>query len=113
MKTVKAIVITADGLATVGYYKAELDSLRAVIGGGWLESVTLSPTVHLYCDEEGKLKGQPINEAASAVAHTMGWPRGDMLCGTVILLGSGRGGSETDIPEWVVDLVTQMADVVP
>ena len=77
----------------------DLQTLKAGIGGGWLEAVpgwqTLTsrnpvPCV-AFCDEEGKLKGMPVNEIATLLWHAALDRDGiklmhDVLVGDVVLL---------------------------
>lgn len=71
------IIVRTDGTTTVTAVAAspDLDTLRTSIGGGWLEQIPgfnqfplengkHQPAV-AFCDEEGKLKPLPVNEAAT------------------------------------------------
>lgn len=82
-REVRALIIQPDGESAAASVEPELDALQAAIGGGYLECVTL-PDCHLYCDEEGKLKGLPMNSYATALARRLGWQPRDVLCGPVI-----------------------------
>jgi len=63
------------------------EQLKEAVGGGYIQSVACDPAVtggydHFYCDEEGKLKGFPINRAATDLSTlTM---VGDVLVGDII-----------------------------
>jgi len=59
-----------------------LEGLRAMIGGGYIEFFTFTDGSALMVDEEGKLKEQPINEAASAL--TVLKRRPEVIAGTAI-----------------------------
>lgn len=76
---------------------AQDEALRSIVGG-WIEYVYVAPGVHLYCNEEGKLGGLPVNVEATQLAGL--FPL-DLLCGTVIFLGDADEGMEGDLPpEW-------------
>lgn len=99
---VTALIIDPNDSSEVARIAPTLDALQAVVGG-YIECVTMDDGQwHLYCNEEGKLDGLPINVSATAFAHHMGWPRGDVLVGRVILLGNGRDGEEADLPASVL-----------
>lgn len=103
---VNAIVFTADGNAEVLYLDPHWEALRDRIGG-WLEG--LSPVDvgaqfgpwRGYCDEEGKVKGLPVNHAATHLLGEMGWygAGADVLVGTVVLIGEGKGREAADVPD--------------
>jgi len=102
---------------TTGAYIIEvepnLEGIRNAIGGGWLEGVSSSidDDWHAYCDEEGKLKGLPPNLAATMLLHSLGWPKGDILHGHVIIFGERKveeGVDEADVPDRVLALARSM-----
>jgi Domain of unknown function (DUF3846) len=69
------IVVTPEGRAIQDDREPTLEVLQELIKG-YIEVV---PKVHALCDEEGSLKGSPINKTAS------NWV-GMALCGTVVFL---------------------------
>lgn len=101
----RALLIPVSGRVELANVATDLTSLQGLIGGGWLEGVTFSGTAHLYCDEEGKLKGLPINvHATELVRHFM--PRfADIICGDAIVLGHNGDGEEHDVPRDVAALL--------
>lgn len=106
-KKVRALIIHGDGNAEVKAVNPDARVLQSTVGG-WLEGIYPSDQHtgdwHGYVDEEGKLKAYAINVAATAFCGDIGWSgRGaDVLCGTVILLGTD-GPDETDVPTEVVE----------
>jgi Domain of unknown function (DUF3846) len=102
---VKALVIGPDGSA-INF--DSVDSLNSSEGlewlqhtvGGYIEGV-YGNGWHLYCNEEAKLLGLPVNSLATMFAKHLGWHAHDVLNGTVIFLGDGIDGMEDDLPEWV------------
>jgi hypothetical protein len=81
----------------------DLDALQAEVGGdieglfgaGWAA----------YLNEEGKMRGLPINDRADALARALGWQSlpGDVLCGDVVFLGPcDEEGYDTDVPNIVI-----------
>lgn len=73
-----------------------LDHLKAGIGGGYLEAVPYfnkiawDTEVHrcvAFCDEEGKLKGLPINNRANVLwTNAVGEYVSDVLVGDVVIV---------------------------
>ena len=63
-----------------GYVKDiedKLENLQQIVGG-YIEAITLKPGVVLVCNEEGKIKGLPIN-------RDIGF---DYICGTFFICGT-------------------------
>lgn len=106
---VRAVLFPGDGdPIRVVLIIPSLAVLQALVGG-WLEGFTcIGSRVHGYCDEEGKLKGLPVNGVATSVARALGWPAGDLLCGPVVMLGDHPKGDESDVPAEVVEWLTRM-----
>lgn len=104
--TVKALVITADGMVEARVIVPDLDTLQAIVGG-LIECVSLASDCHLYCSEEGKLDGLPVNAAATMlVEHCRpGFMSRDVIVGDVVVLGSSPDGEEADVPPRMVFLV--------
>ena len=90
--------------------------LKALVGG-WIEGIAgdadkIGPagdfTWFGYVDEEGKIKGLPVNEPATALASAIGWygAGSDVLCGPVVFLGPVDGeGDDSDVPQFLIDTV--------
>lgn len=92
---------------TLASFQAEVGGDLEGFGPTWQAGAT---AWHGYCDEEGKLKGLPVNEVATRLAHAAGWPMGDALCGTVVFLGPpDSGGGETDVPGGLIAMLEDMA----
>lgn len=88
------IIITTDGNVTTVPYskKIPLEHLQKAVGG-YIERVPLWDKYEgkdcvVYCDEEGKLKGKPMNQQATiAWFHAMEVGRhDDYLVGDIIIL---------------------------
>lgn len=98
---VSVLVVPASGEPDARTINPDLSTLQALVDGP-IENV--SPTRadyglwHAYCNEEGKLRNLPFNRRATDIAHFLGWPIGDVLCGTVVFLGEGEDGEEFDFP---------------
>jgi hypothetical protein len=84
-----------------------LDVLKEAIGGGYIEAVPGFESIRIgargkrercvaFCDEEGKLKGMPLNEIATTMwirARAPTWGQHglphfppDVLCGPVVVV---------------------------
>jgi predicted RNA-binding Zn-ribbon protein involved in translation (DUF1610 family) len=109
---IRVLIVPADGATPLldTRIPPNLESIRAAIGGGWIEGVgsTIDGDWHAYCDEEGKIKRLPLNERATRIAHVLGWPHGDVLVGTVIFMGNGPHGTEADVPKGVLELALSL-----
>jgi hypothetical protein len=106
---IKVLVVPVDVTEPVSYTEVvpRLDPMRELVGGGYLE--VIGSMSHLgvswcaYCDEEGKLKGLPINQRATHLAKGLGWLTDDVLCGPVFFAGPPDGdGEDTDVPDQLI-----------
>lgn len=99
MTTIRGLVIDIDGSTRVLDMQPgeTLKPLQETVGG-WIEAVSSDDdTVTFWCDEEGKIKGLPMNGDATrlwwqlnpAAAHH------DVLCGPVVLTGGTDSAGET------------------
>jgi hypothetical protein len=63
----------------------------------------------MYVDEEGRLKERPrINAVASGISFLLN--NESTLYGNAIIVGAGDGeGYDTDIPDWLLNFVDQVA----
>lgn len=110
--TVRALVVMPDGTAQVRDIEPDSNSLNEIVGG-WLEAIYPANSRfgdwHAYVDEEGKLKGLPVNQSATMLAYAAGWAGRDVLVGPVVFLGSAgegedEGAEEGDVPPELVSL---------
>lgn len=62
--------------------KFTLEELQRGVGGGYVERVKIPGGV-MYVDEDGKIKGQPINMRASQLY-------GDAIAGQALVVEGGR-----------------------
>ncbi len=97
------------------YFEVDLASLNPDEGslladlqktvGGYIEAV--SPAEGdwvLYCNEEGKLQGLPVNRLATTFINELmpGFAQRDVLVGTVVFVGSTPSGGSKDVPADIV-----------
>lgn len=70
-----------------------LEAMQEIVGG-YIECISVDRDIVIVCNEEGKMRGLPIN---------MPWC-GDLLVGTIIVCGTDDDGEFTDVPltleEW-------------
>jgi hypothetical protein len=97
----RTIIIKTDGSEHITEYdeaRVALKDLQDVVGG-YIEAVPYfeeyeSELATMYCDEEGKLKGYPVNlEATKLWADAMNMDLediGDLLCGDCIIVTGTR-----------------------
>jgi len=62
-----------------------LEEAKRVIGGGYIQMITLPNGDQLLLDEDGKFKGLPVNVQATALADDILHP-GDVIVGDVLIL---------------------------
>jgi hypothetical protein len=85
-----------DPICTVHLGRAAvLGELQAAIGGGYIETVPYltryeGKSCVAFCDEEGKLKGQPVNDRATALWRFGSIRGSDLLCGDVVVVQGDR-----------------------
>lgn len=103
MKKIAVLRVPADmeepiQLVTV---EADLDTLRGLLDGGWLEGIGGDGWT-AYLDEEGRIKGLPVNRRATTLARMLLWGSGEQVVGPVVFLGPvDRNGDETEVPGFV------------
>lgn len=95
--------------------KFSLAEMYRIIGTDIVQAITPHYTSphrwFAYCDEEGKMKGRPVNSFANALAWSMGWPPGDVLVGNVVFVGpieDEETEEHTDVPQDLLDQVERM-----
>jgi hypothetical protein len=103
---VRCLVIEPDGAHRVETIVPELNAVKALLHGGWLQVINGKGDWHAYIDEEGKIKGQPVNRLATRLAQALGWVGmpGDVLCGPVVFFGNDDPG-EGDVPQIVWEVL--------
>jgi hypothetical protein len=110
-KTVKGVVINPDGTHEVRMFKQLSDYQRAV--HGIIDAVRMYDYNGLevacgYVDDEGLLKGLPLNPLASAISFLFG--NTPHLVGNMVLVGKSDGeGYDTDIPDFLLTLMDNIS----
>lgn len=123
-REVNAVILHEDGNAEIKYVNPYWTNVKDIIGG-YLEGLSPVDTDGQYgpwrgyCDEEGKLKGRPINVAANTILTALGWYGAgtDIVVGTVILMGEeDETGEAVDVPDatlkFVLDFYRENGEVV-
>ena len=100
MKIVGLHITAAGGFTLVTYDPYDQASLALMqeLVGGWLESAPVDPRlgITMYCNEQGKLMGLPVNFAASLLIHP---EVDDLIMGDVLIVGAPDAeGYDTDLP---------------
>jgi hypothetical protein len=78
-------------------FEGEPEPLRVIQSavGGYIEMVrTCIPGVHMYCNEEGKLRDLPPNRLATYLLSAY---HRDVIMGNVIVLRDGLAGEEAPL----------------
>ena len=110
-ETIKVVVIEPDGdPVEERFERPEYNRLKETIGG-WLEAIYPHPNVTMWCDEEGKLKDQPVNSTAT----WLWWflqpeMKGvDHLRGTVVVTGGvDSEGDALPVDDLILELMTKV-----
>ena len=90
----KAIKIPVEGKAELVEIDNELKPLQEAVGG-YIETLTIASDCCLICNEEGRLKGKPLNVRASQL--------GTLIVGDVLIVGVDED-EFTDVPEAAIKL---------
>lgn len=81
----------------------ELEALQAAVGG-YIEAITLDYGAVMIVDEEGRLKGKPLNDLASLIA-------GVGIVGAALIVGVD-GEEFDDVPEVYIESLLLLSDVL-
>ena len=102
----KGIVIPVDG--EVREVEVDgLDDMRGAIGCEWIEGVTLRQA-RMYVNEEGLLRGLPVNPRASALYLFTHRFLPTPIVGDALILGPIiNDGEDSDIPPMWADWLTR------
>jgi hypothetical protein len=92
---IRVFRIPSTGPVEYGLCHTSLERFRAMIGGGWLEAVTIALDITLWCDEEGKLKELPLNVRATRLVRALNPRFTDTIHGPVFLTGAADGSGDT------------------
>ena len=91
MNKIRVIVKKPGEPAEVREIENSLEAFQAIVGGR-LEAVYLGDSLHMYIDDEGKLKGSEPN-----ILLMMRYGRIDMICGPLIIFRADVEGNEIDL----------------
>ena len=72
---------------------AKYETIRAGVGGGWVQAIPLYDGNYMYIDEEGKMKSLPLNFIATSIARPTLFPD-DFICGDAVICGPGDSDGE-------------------
>lgn len=101
------LLTSPDEPARVVTLEDTLEALKGAIGGGYLEAIG-RPGWSAYLDEEGRLKGLPVNTDGTRLAQALGFREGPPwddigLVGPVLFIGpADRNGNETSVTDEVI-----------
>lgn len=93
---IEAIIINPNDTFEIKVIDQDLRTMREQIGGGYLEVAANEDQVTIWCDEEGKVHGQPLNRLATyAWWKLQPYMEGvDHLRGIVMILGGVDGNGD-------------------
>lgn len=108
-KPIKALVIRPDDSYEIKTVQQDLEAFQSIVGG-YIEAVTTEHCV-LWCNEDGKNVGLPINQMATYLWWKLQpeMEARDTLSGCVLITGPADSeGNSTPVPESVIDLYRRM-----
>lgn len=117
LESVQSLIIPVDATASVTpplklelLKQTEGEGLAPVLHeriGGWFQVVRAPHGAYVYLDEEGKLKGLPVNMLATLIAQEVGL--GDWIVGPAVVVGPPDGeGFDTSVPEEFLNYVESL-----
>jgi len=84
-----------------------LEAMQAVVGG-YIECVGLAPGIDLYCNEEGKLIGLPLNLRKKNPMAIAGGLPGDIIAGTFFVTRTNDEGESESLTDADIKKYTKL-----
>ena len=106
-KTIKVLVLPTGKPAEVREIASGLEAMQAVVGG-YIEAVAINEHVTLWCNEEGKLTGLPLNLRAPSDPM---FPH-DIIAGDCFLTRIGSNGETKSLTEKDIKTFTEKFGLV-
>jgi len=106
-----ALVIGTDSSVSFADLDAPEGSYKVLSNavGGWIECVAISDDLTMWCNEEGKLDGLPVNDIATKIFQNR-FGAVDVIMGNVVLTGGADDeGDDLGLTEEQVQLFTFVA----
>lgn len=96
MATIRAVIVTPDGVIRLTDIDNELSAFQQVVGG-YIEGV-YGEDFTVYVNEEGLLQRLPINRYVTALPEIP-----PVLVGTALIVGAAdEEGYDTDVPDHII-----------
>lgn len=90
MKTI--VIKSDDSWKIIEQKEFSLEDYQKIVGG-WIEYVHVYEDISMFCDEEGKIKGLPINNLATQYIRTKR-PFDDVICGDIVFSKTDDEGED-------------------
>lgn len=110
-----ALLVSPDGVVKMVKYDG-YQGMKALLNGGYIESVRFGCACFAMCDEDGKQKGLRQNEKATMLAQLVNTPLAshDYFVGPVLIVGPvDQYGDETDIPPEMLLTISRILSINP
>lgn len=107
MDTFRVMTIAVDGTVDTTEWdttSGTLDHLRTALGG-WVDVVSLSPTLDMWVNDEGLINGMEVNQVATALARTYGLAHQPYAGPAVLTGGADAEGNTCPLSESQVRLL--------
>ncbi len=111
MSVIKGIYLPCDADKPIERVEFESGNIKAIqhYVGGWFQVVDIErPGASIFCDEEGKMKGSPLNRRATMLWWTHWTPARnvDVLMGDCLIIGQpDDDGESQSVPDELVNLL--------
>jgi len=70
----------------------KLDYFQKIVGG-YIEGISITKDIMMYCNEEGKILGLPVNKLATEYVKSIR-PFNDIICGDVVFTKLNKEGDD-------------------
>lgn len=91
--TISVLFCPVDAPPEVREIESGLTPMRELLNDGWLEAIVTGEDFVAYADEEGQLKGLPVNHPATLLLQASGWS-GPAIVGPVVFAGLHYAGED-------------------
>lgn len=108
MENYKALIVRPDGTVEVRAVEQSVSQMQSLVGGGYVEAVTLDAATMMLIDEDGRSKGLTSNVQATLLGErVMCAPFESPLLGQVAFVGTDGSEEFSDVADWIVQAATR------
>lgn len=104
-----ALIINSDDSWKLNEDEYSLDDYQKIVGG-YIEGVTIGEDIIMYCNEEGKILGLPVNNIATDYVKSVR-PFNDYICGNVVFTKIDKEGDSTTLTLDDIDNIISFIEI--